>query len=177
MVVCGPIDGVTVVPFPTDTGGLFWAADDGFGVRGGEIDEIDPLESLTVTFSAPRPVTGAWFTDLFIDTSGAAAAEEAIVNLFLGLANVGTFNFLAEEFFAASTPCPPGGCNNGGLFGSFGGAISVDKLVFTALNITDVEYSVAGITVVPLPGALGLMVSGLAAFVVMARRRRKAAAA
>jgi hypothetical protein len=161
---------VLVTAFP-DTGGLFWAADDGFGVIGGfQDDEIDPFESVTVNFTdGPRLVTGAWFTDIFSDSGGAAGPEEAIVMLFLGAGPaIMTFNFFGTE---------TGNTNNGGLFGSFGTAFSVDKLVFTSPNIIDNEYSVAGITVVPLPGALGLMVSGLAAFVVMARRRRKAAAA
>ena len=163
---------VLVTAFP-DTGltpsGLFWASDDGFGVFGGfQDDEIDPFESVTVNFTG-RFVTGAFFTDIFSDSGGAAGPEEAIVMLFKGAgAAFATFNFFGNE---------TGQTNNGGLFGSFGGAFYVDKLVFTSPNIVDNEYSVAGITVVPLPGALGLMVSGLAAFVVMARRRRKAAAA
>ncbi len=160
------VGGVTV----TATGGagtLFWSADlpiDGFGVRGGEEDEVNFPEVLTVGFSA-RPLTGVWFTNFFNETLG---AEQAIVELFDGGGSILLITFFGNE---------PNFLNNGGAFGNFGAAFLANKVVFTSPDIANNDYSVAGLTVVPLPGALVLMVSGLAAFVVMARRRRKAAAA
>lgn len=163
------VGGVTVTP----SGGLVlplldWTLQDGFGVRGGnQGDEIEPGETLTIALDTAVLLTGVWFTDMFTNFPG----DEANVALSLsGTGSVGVFMFSGNEF--------DNNVGNGGAFGPFGGAILADLIVFTTDNANNNnDFAVAGLTVVPLPGALGLMISGLVAFVVMARRRRKATAA
>lgn len=164
---CGPFGDITVTPDPTDPG-LFWASDDGFGVRGGELDEINYPETLTVDFYVARALTGVWLTDIFLAPDGGSNSEEAIVELFLGGAPVADFVFFGEEVL---------GVNNGGKFGDFMGTRIVDQVIFRSVNQKNDEYSVAGfVTPVPLPGAMGMMISALAAFGVLGRQARKAAA-
>ena len=147
---------------------LDWTVEDGFGVRGGlQADEIEPGEMLTITLDTAVLLTGAWFTDMFTNGPG----DIANVELFrTGDGSVGVFVFSGNELNNT--------VGNGGAFGSFLVPILADSVVFKTDNSNaNNDFAVAGLTVVPLPGALGLMISGLVAFVVMARRRRKAAAA
>ncbi len=157
------VDGVTVF----SSGLLDWTSDDGFGVRGvgPQDDEIDPGETLTIALDTPVTLTGVWFTDMFTRAPGDVA------NVALSLGGGGAMVFV----FSGDVVAPP--ADNGGQFGSFPGGFLADLIVFTTDNAnTNNDFAVAGLTVVPLPGALGLMLSGLVAFVVMARRRRKSAA-
>ncbi len=129
------------------------------------------METLTVDFYTPRAVTGVWLTDLFQAPDGGPDGEEAIVELYKDSILLHTFmgvGFGGEE---------PLGTNNGGKFGDFGGSFLVDQVIFRSVNEKNDEYSVAGfVTPVPLPGALGMMISALAAFGVLGRQARKAAA-
>lgn len=157
---------------------LWWDNRDGFGIRGGENDEIDKTEQLTVEFSNLTLLEGIWFTDLFnSDNDGPANgnSEQAIVEFFASGFSVGVLTFFGEELL--------NGSNNGELFGSIGALAHtvVDKIVFSSTGLGGDEYSVAGIegypVPVPVPAALPLFLSGLLGLGLVARRRRKEAAA
>jgi|SRR5450759_2280488 len=66
---------VTIKPNPTNTGGLYWDSTDGLGVRGGENDEINYPETLTVTFASSVNLAGIWFTDLSWLPTGVVMAK------------------------------------------------------------------------------------------------------
>ena len=161
------VDGVTL----TASGGVLnWDSLDGFGV--GSNGQINHWETLTIEFETTVTLTGVWLTDIFNPLFG--PTEKAIIELSVGGGDVTQFTFFGEEFSLFGDFL---GFNNGGEFGDFGGSVVADLVVFRSVNTFGNDFSVAGLAVVPLPGALGLMISGLVAFVVMARRRRKAAAA
>jgi hypothetical protein len=159
---------ITLTASPNNPG-FFWAADDGFGIAdffffGGENDEIDGSESLTVDFAEPVSLAGVWLTDIFAGSDG-GDGEQANVQVTLNDNSILDFSFSGTE---------PEGVNNGGLFGSFEAALDVIKVVFSSTGEANDEYSVAGFEVAeaPLPGALGFLLFGIATLGVIARRRR-----
>lgn len=78
------VDGLTVrasrLPSTGGTWGeaqLYWDPVDGFGVLGGgQDDEIDIDESVTIEFDAPTPIHIIWLTDLFVDEGKRYSRQE-----------------------------------------------------------------------------------------------------
>lgn len=149
---------------------------DGYGIRGGEWDEIDRAEMLTVYFAesffddASNWLTGVLLTDLFPTPDGGPNGEAGWVTLFDGLGGV------IAEFFVNALEY----VDNGEFYLDFEGSYNPDHVVFTAfvdpeLGYTGSEYSVAGFTTgVPEPGTLALLGAGLL-LIGFTRRQRPSA--
>jgi len=148
---------------------------DGYGIQGGEWDEIDRSELLTVWFAdgffddAANWLTGVLLTDLFPTPDGGPNGEAGWVKLFDSLgALIETFFINAIDFVA-----------NGEYYLDFGGEYAPAYIEFTAFvgeegGYTGSEYSVAGFTTsVPEPGTLGLLGASLL-LLGLSRKRRLA---
>lgn len=155
-------------------GGLLYRDNtDGYGIRGGEWDEIDREELLTVWFAGgffDNPsnwLTGVLLTDLFPTPDGGPNGESGWVTLFDG------FGAVIEEFFVNAINYVA----NGEFYLDFGAAYAPDHIVFTAFvdperGYTGSEYSVAGFTTaVPEPGTLALFGASLL-MLGLSRKRR-----
>ena len=158
-------------------GGLLYRDNtDGYGIRGGEWDEIDREEILTVWFAGGffddpgNWLTGVLLTDLFPAPDGGASGEAGWVTLIDGLGVV------IMEFFVNAIDYVA----NGEFYLDFGGLYAPDHIVFTAfvdaeLGYTGSEFSVAGFTTsVPEPGTLGLLGASLL-LLGLSRKRRMVA--
>jgi hypothetical protein len=146
---------VTVTSSPRN---LYWDSTDGYGIRGGEEDEIDAIgavEILHVQFSAAMVVESILVTDLFWDGSSPGIAE-------YGFFSADTVNWTLFQ----QTDAHPGANANGELL--IGGlALLTSDLYFSALPggfypAQPEEFSVARITVseVPEPATLALLAVG-----------------
>ena len=164
-------DGVTV----DANGRRLWRDNrDGYGILGGEWDEIDRQEMLTVWFDDEffddpgNWLTGVLLTDLFPARDGGPGGEAGWVTLFDGIGNI------VAEFFVNAVEYVA----NGEFFVDFGGAYAPDHIEFTAhlgpegAHIGS-EFSVAGFTTrsVPEPGTLALL--GVSLLMIAYSRRRR----
>ena len=154
-------DGITA----TASGGynrLYQDSNDGLGIQGGEYDEIDRSELLTLEMDADfydthGLLTGVWLTDLFAAPDGDNLGESGWIVLYdTTLTEIGKFFFHATEWVA-----------NGEFFVDFGGALEAYSIKFFAADanenfVANNEFSVAGFTTsVPEPGTLALLGMGL----------------
>ncbi|MEM7432268.1 MAG: PEP-CTERM sorting domain-containing protein [Pseudomonadota bacterium] len=158
-------DGVTV---RSRGGRLYRDNRDGFGIRGGEHDEIDRHERLIVDFSRGYyenhgAITAILITDLFDSPDGGSTGESGWVRVFLTNGESFRLDFNQQS----DDP-------NGELLVQLGGAYEVARFVFHASGMRGHEYSVAGFVSVPEPTTLALFGSGLL-LAGLARRRRKTA--
>ena len=163
--------GVTV----TANGDLLYRDNtDGYGILGGERDEIDRDEILTVlfdgTYGDPNHwLTGVLLTDLFPANDGGNAGESGSIALYDGAGE------LMQQFLFTATSYHP----NGEYYLDFGGRFNPAYVNFQAHvnpagQYTGSEYSVAGFKTVsvPEPGTLGLLGAGLLLLAGSRRRKR-----
>ncbi|SHI12769.1 PEP-CTERM sorting domain-containing protein [Desulfofustis glycolicus] len=148
---------------------LYQDSTDGLGIRGGEPDEIDRLESLEIVFNTPYVLRDVAITDLFASNDGnQIRGEEGYVHLYGGNDTfLQSFTFFGNDSDQA----------NGEQLFDFGQSFIVSKAVFSARNLSNNEFSVAGFAnaaPVPEPATMLLFGTGLAGLAGLARRRKKA---
>lgn len=160
---------VTAVAGPA--GSLLFAADpqDGLGVRGGEIDEIDRVEYLKILFANAVSLQSIKITDLFNkdneggDGSDPVNGEVGYLSLWFGGVQVApTLSFYGINSAQA----------NGEQTFVVGG-VTVDEIKFWAGGARD-EFSVKALEV-PEPGIFALLGLGLMGLTLSRRRQAKQA--
>ncbi len=165
----------------------------GIGVSGATPAEIDNPESVTVTFAAPVFLNAFTVGAFFNGPEFGDNNERGFVTAFFqgGGSQVFTFDVIGENaavidggFGAIVTNCGATTDSGSGCFRFSNNPLSsslITSLVFTAANIptasNNSDYILAGLefSEVPVPGAIALMLTGLAGLGAAKRRNRKAA--
>ncbi|MBN1828728.1 MAG: PEP-CTERM sorting domain-containing protein [Deltaproteobacteria bacterium] len=133
---------------------LFQANDDGLGILGGEPDEVDHEEQLSVVINLGMSLSGVWITDLFTRSDGADPVNGEYGSVLIN--GLDTYYFMGINSDQG----------NGDQYVSFGGAKLVTSALFQIEGGTNNnDFSVAGFTRVPEPATmmlLGLGMLGLA---------------
>jgi hypothetical protein len=162
------VDGNAITLAATPAGArLWWDSTDGLGVQYlFESDEIQGVERLRISFSAPVRLSGMLITDLFNENG-------YLERGFYQLNGSGSW----VEFTALSSQTPG---TNGELTVPIDSSILVTSIAFKAPGLVlyplqDHEFSVAAIdaTPVPIPAAVWLLGSGMVALFGLRRRRQK----
>lgn len=150
---------------------------DGFGIRGGENDEVSGTETLRLTIDGGWLLVGWAFTDLFPTPDGGSDGETARIEGFAGTPGAAT------SVFALNHDALVPGDSNGELAIS-GQSFVIDFLEFTVPTAAQgnpggssgEEFSVAGLggQAIPAPEPAGLAIfgAGLVGFATFTRRRR-----
>lgn len=147
---------VGTVTATASTGSLYQDSIDGLGIQGGENDEVDRRELLTIDFSGGELLGRIWITDLFAPVDG-GVGEHGSVDITTSSGTT-TYNF--------GPGVQPLGSSNGELLVDLGGNQLILSAVFYADNTVsgidpnNNEFSVAGFDV-PEPGMLALLGIGL----------------
>jgi hypothetical protein len=158
-------DGTTVTAAQPAGALLYRDNKDGFGIQGGEFDEIDGDERLSVSFDGSRLITGVWITDLFgsPDGQGSYMGEIGFVDLYFGNA---TSANQTKIFFGTDSDQ-----NNGEQYVKFDNPFAISWVQFEAINVRGHEFSVAGFSV-PEPASIALFGLGLLGLGICRRKSR-----
>ena len=172
------VDGITITVSALVDGGagtLYWDNTDGYGIRGGEEDEIDArnerIERLRVNFSSPiAQLSRIDITDLFYEPTAPQYFEYGYYKIDDGAWTI----FVQDDMGKLPSP------TSNGEFSILTSYMNVSDIYFRAYiggdNLPNEygphEFSVGGIEIVPEPGTY-LMLGSLLIIVAMARKKKR----